>query len=346
MKTDVSFASAGFTLAGHLYSPRVLARGRHPAIIVGHPASGVKEQTAGLYARRLAEHGFIALAFDSAYQGESGGEPRGLEDPAQRVEDLKSAVSFMSVCNDVDPERIVMLGICASAGYAIAATATDHRVKAVATVSGTDIGWFFRNGPDRKQDPSVLQGMLDHAAIARSAEARGEGLQAFWIHPANEAEARGAGQYVYEGWEYYCTPRGQHPRSAKRLPWQSVDRIASFDGFGLISMVAPRPLLMVVGRNAATSWMTTDAFVNARRPKELCWVEGASHVDLYDKEQYMTPVVAQLNDFYRTALLKFGSCAVSSTMGAPTGQAPWSSSDAGPRRPRRAGARTLADTPD
>jgi fermentation-respiration switch protein FrsA (DUF1100 family) len=238
-KTDVTSESAGIPLAGDLYVPSGATGKRLPAIVVSHPASGVKEQTAGLYARRLADHGFITLAFDAAYNGESGGTPRGLEDPAHRIEDIKSAMSFMSVRDGVDPNRIGLLGICASGGYVIPATATDHRVKALATVSGVDIGKFFRQGYDGKQDPAVLRIMLENAAKARTAAARGEGTQTFSPFPASEADARAAGKYVYEGWEYYCTPRAQNPRSTKQMPWISVDKIAASDGFAFIDM-APR----------------------------------------------------------------------------------------------------------
>jgi fermentation-respiration switch protein FrsA (DUF1100 family) len=305
MKTDVTFPSAGLKLAGHLYTPDSEAAGPRPAVVVGHPGSGVKEQAAGLYARCLAERGFAALAFDAACQGESEGTPRGLEDPAHRVEDVKAAVSFLTTREEVDPDRIGALGICASGGYVLPAAATDHRIKAVGTVSAVDISRQFRLGADGAQDPAVIQGMLDEAAAARTAEARGEGVQSFQLFPDTAEQARAlGGRHGFEGFEYYRTDRARHPRSAKFLTWSSVDRLVSFDAFRFVGLIAPRPLLMIVGSEAVTSWMAVEAFQNARSPKELHWIDGASHVDLYDKEQYAGPAVSKLTEFFGTHLAK------------------------------------------
>ncbi|WP_019074849.1 alpha/beta hydrolase [Streptomyces hokutonensis] len=294
MRSDVVFPSAGLKLAGHLYRPDGVPRA---AIVVGHPGGGVKEQAAGLYARRLVERGFVTLAFDAAYQGESEGEPRGLEDPGQRVEDLKAAVSYLGTLDGVDPERIGVLGICASGGYALAATATDPRIRAVATVSAVDISRQFRLGADGGQDPAVVRGLL-----AAAAEARGADVQRFPIFPATEEEARAGGPHVHEGWEYYCTPRAQHPRSAKSLTWSSVDRIAGFDAFSSLGLIAPRPVLLIAGRAAVTSWMSVEAYQKAYGDKELAWIGGASHVDLYDRNEYVTPAVEKLSGFFAARL--------------------------------------------
>ena len=315
MRTDVAFSSAGLRLAGHLYTPDDESDGPRPAIVVSHPASGVKEQAAGLYAERLAREGFVTLTFDAAFQGESEGEPRGLEDPAHRVEDIKAGVSFLSVHDAADTERIGALGICASGGYVIPAAATDHRVKAVATVSAADLGRQFREGADGQQDPAVIQGMLGDSAAARTAEARGEGPRTFPIFPANEEAARAGlnsqkglsgalGRHIFEGWAYYCTDRAYHPRSAKVFTWTSLDRIAYFDAFRFIALIAPRPLLMIVGREAVTSYMTSEAFWNAQEPKEVFWIDGATHVALYDKEDYVAPAIAKLTTFFRAHLAR------------------------------------------
>ena len=301
-RTDVTFDSAGITLAGHLYLPPG-ATGPRPAIVVGHPGSGVKEQAAGLYASRLSERGFLTLAFDAAYQGESGGEPRGLEDPAHRVEDVKAAVSYFTTRPEADPDRIGALGICASGGYVLPATGSDHRIKAVATVSAVDIARQFRLGADGTQDPAVFQGMLDAAANARTVAARGEKPPVLTLFPDTIEQARAlGGEHGAEGFEYYRTPRAQHPRSASFLDWTSIDKMATFDAFAFVPLVGPRPLLMIVGTTAVTSWMSIEAFQKATGPKEVHWIDGASHVDLYDKNEFVTPAVAKLTEFYKTNL--------------------------------------------
>jgi fermentation-respiration switch protein FrsA (DUF1100 family) len=299
MKTNVVFDSAGLELAGHLYTPQDGVTGRRPAIVVGHPGSGVKEQAAGLYAERLSREGFVTLAFDAAYQGESEGTPRGLEDPAHRVEDIKAAVSFLTTRDDVDPGRIGALGICASGGYVLPAAAGDHRIRAVGTVSAADIARQFRLGADGAQDPAGFQGMLDAASAARTAEAGGQGVGTFDLFPDTAEQARAmGGRHGFDGWEYYRTDRARHPRSATSLTWSSVDRMAFFDAFRFVGLITPRPLLMIVGSEAVTSWMSVEAFQGAHGPKELHWIDGAGHVDLYDKEQYVGPAVTKLSDFF------------------------------------------------
>ena len=301
MRTNVTFPSAGLNLAGHLYTPDD-AEGPWPAIVVSHPMSGVKEQAAGLYAEQLARAGYLTLAFDAAYQGESEGTPHLLEDPAHRSEDIKAAVTFLSLRDDVDPDRIGALGICASGGYLAPAAATDHRIKAVATVSAVDTGDVFRHGVGRTQDPAILQAMLDAAGDARIEEARGGAPRLAQIHPDTEEQARALGQHTYDGWEYYRTPRGSHPRSGNFFVLRSIDLIAQFTAFETIELIAPRPLLMIVGTEAATAYLSQEAIEKAREPKELYWIEGATHVDLYDKQEYVPTAVAKLTDFFATHL--------------------------------------------
>ncbi|WP_206244389.1 alpha/beta hydrolase [Novosphingobium terrae] len=299
MRTDHSFLSSGIRLAAHLYTPDA-PNGR--ALVIGHPGTATKEQSPALYARKLIEKGFTILTFDAAFQGESEGLPRSLEDPAQRIEDIKAAVSYLSTLPGIAPERIGVLGICASGGYAIAAAAGDRRIRAVATVAAVDVGLQMRVGADGQQDKAVLDALLEGAAQARSRAARGEPMGALPVFPANEQEARAGGQHIFEGWDYYCTPRARHPRSAKALSWDSIDRMASFDAFRFVGMIAPRPLLMITAEHAVTAWMSRQAIAQAEEPKTLHTVNRASHVDLYDREGPVNEAVAELARFFHAAL--------------------------------------------
>ncbi|NIJ54578.1 alpha/beta hydrolase [Dyadobacter arcticus] len=296
----VSFESNSIKIAANLFYPAGFKQGDKPtpAIVVAHPAAGVKEQTAELYAKSLAEKGFITLAFDAAYQGESEGTSRGLEDPSQRVEDIRAAAGFLTTIKDVDAENIGVLGICASGGYSIVATATDHTIKALATVSGVDLGDWNRKGSDGKQDPKIIQGMLDAAAADRIAVLNGKAPGTFPIRPTPE-EAKAAGSITYEGWEYYCTDRGQNPRQSNFTPLSSVERIASFYSPDFAYLIAPRPVLMIAGTDAQTLWMTKDAYEKANEPKELFLIEGETHVSLYD---HVSQSVPKLDEFFKKNL--------------------------------------------
>lgn len=289
-RSDVRFTSSGFQLAGHLYTPDG-AEGRMPAIVVGHPMTGVKEQTAALYAQRLAGRGFVTLAFDAAYQGDSEGEPRGLEDPFQRAEDFRNAVTYLSTRDDVDPERIGVLGICASGGYVPFAAQTDQRMKAVATVSGADATLFFR-----APDPDGFAALVAQAGPARIAEARGEEVPMVPVLPDSVDES--TPEAVAEFFDYYKTPRAQHPRSIGRYALRSVDQLDQFDAYAGVAKIAPRPLLMIAGTKAVTRDFSVGAVAAAGDTAELFEIEGASHVDLYDVDPYVSQAVERLDGFF------------------------------------------------
>jgi hypothetical protein len=180
--------------------------------------------------------------------------------------------------------------------------ATDHRIKTVATVSAVDTGSMFREGVGRTQAPEVLQAMLDAAGEARVEEARGEPARLQQIHPDTGEQAMSLGQHTYDGWEYYRTPRGSHPRSANHFVFRSIDLIAQFSAFERIELVSPRPLLMIAGTAAATAYLSREAIEKAAEPKELFWIDGATHVDLYDREEYLPTVIAKLDDFFTAGL--------------------------------------------
>ena len=300
MPIDVKFPSGGVDLAGQIYLPENASPDAQlPAIVVVHPFGGVKEQTAGLYAKLLSEKGFVTLAFDARYQGASGGEPRYLEDPFARAEDIKSAVTFLATHAQVDADRIGALGICAAGGYTPYAAQTDQRIKAVATVSGADMGSLFREGLGGSTPPEVFNAMLKASGDARNAEAKGEPPRYEHIVANAPEDVTPETPNLYaEGCDYYRTPRAQHPNSPNLFLVQSVDRIAQYSSYDLIHLISPRPLLMIAGTKADTRYFSELAISRAREPKELFRVEGATHIDMYDKPQYVGPAVEKMGGFF------------------------------------------------
>lgn len=197
MKHDVNFSSAGLTIAACLYGPN---EPNGATLVIGHPGSSVKEQSPALYAEKLCALGFRILTFDAAHQGASEGLPRGLEDPAQRVEDFKAAVSWLETQPGIDAAKVGGLGICASGGYVVQAAAGDPRIGAVATVAAVDVGRQVRLGADGRQPPELLKALLEGAAQARSRAALSSEIEGFPIFPSDEASARAGGAHVFEGW--------------------------------------------------------------------------------------------------------------------------------------------------
>ncbi|WP_425839886.1 alpha/beta hydrolase [Streptomyces fractus] len=300
MKTDVTFPSNGMALSGLLFTPDDHTGDPLPAVVIGHPFSSVKEQSPSNYAQRLAGLGFAALVFDAAYQGASEGTPRFLEDPFQRAEDVRAAVSYLTTRDDIDAERIGALGICASGGYVPFAAQTDHRIKAIATVSAADFGRIMREGLGGGQDPAVIAGMLDAAGKQRTAEAHGAEphLERAVPEPEPGVSLDEMPALYREGSEYYRTARGQHPRSENWWVFRSVDMIAQFDAYALVDLLAPRPLLMIAGTKADTRYFSEETTERAKGPSELFLVEGATHIDMYDKPQYVDPASDKLADFF------------------------------------------------
>jgi uncharacterized protein len=303
MKTNVSFLSNGLKLAGHLYTPDDLQPGeQRPAIVVAHPFGGVKEQTAGLYAAKLAAKGLIALAFDASYQGESEGEPRYLEDPFVRAEDIKSAVDFLANHASVNPQRIGALGICASGGYVPFAAQTDRRIRAVATVSAADIGLLYREGLGGHGTPEQLKELLEAVGEQRTREARGEPVRIDPIVPETADISADTPTLFREGSDYYRTPRAQHPNSPNKYVFTSIGRMAAYSSYDHIDLISPHPLMMIAGSDADTRYFSELAIEKALEPKELVLIEGASHIDLYDKEQFVGPAVEKMVGFFKQYL--------------------------------------------
>jgi uncharacterized protein len=303
MRSNVRFKSNGLKIAGHLYLPDDYKEGeKRSAIVIAHPCGGVKEQTAGLYAKKLSEKGFITLAFDASYQGESEGEPRFLEDPFSRAEDVKSAVTFLETRDDVDEQRIGAFGICASGGYVPFAAETDRRIKAVGTVSAVDMGDFVRNGLRNSVIPN-LEHLLEESNKARIEEAKGQPPRLEHIVPNTPEEVpKDAPSSIREATDYYRTPRAQHPNSQNWILVRSIDRIAEYSSYDHVHMISPHPLLMIAGTKADTRYFSEMAIEKAKEPKELFLIEGATHISLYDKKEYVNPAVDKLNNFFNQYL--------------------------------------------
>jgi fermentation-respiration switch protein FrsA (DUF1100 family) len=289
----------GTDIVANLFKPANFDAGkRYAAIVVTHPFGGVKEQTAGLYAQRLAEEGFITLAYDASYQGESGGLPRLMEVPAQRLDDISCAIDFLAQQPFVDANRIGSLGICAGGGYAMCNAQTELRVRAVATVS------MFNLGEARREAMGNLTyeqrvARLKQAAEARSREARGEPATLVPVVPESPAEFTDKTPDLYrQGYEYYVMARAKHPNSPNRYMLSSLPLQMAFFPYDQVETISPRPILMIVGEHADTKFWSDEVLAKAQQPKELFIVNGATHMDMYDKPQFVRPAVARLKGFF------------------------------------------------
>ncbi len=244
----------------------------------------------------------MVLVFDATYQGESEGEPRLLEDPIAHSENIKDAMSLLTTRDDVDPERIGALRICGSGTYVPFAAQTDRRIKAVATISAVNFGDMLREGADLAgQDPAILAGQVALSNQARTDAANGKTVEPLPLLPMSEEEAEQTPErsMMREAYDFYRTPRCMHPNAPSKIAVQSFDLLAQWDGWEFITDISPRPLLMIAGTAAETGVHSERAIERAAEPKELFWVEGASHVDLYgDREQFRPIVVDKLTEFF------------------------------------------------
>ncbi len=297
----VSYTVNGIKIAANVYTPANFDPNKqYPAIVVAHPNGGVKEQVAGLYAQKLAEQGYVTIAFDAAYQGASGGELRYVDKPANRIEDIRGAADFISQFKGVDAKRIGLLGICGGGGYSIKAAQTDKRFKAVATISMFNSGDARRNGFMRSQTDSIQQ-RLQQAADARAQEAAGGEIlytPAFAAGMTKEQVAALPYDLYRQGYEYYAQTHA-HPNSKTNFTVSSLLDLMAFDVNTQVELIN-QPLLMIAGEKADSLYMTEEVFANAKgtQNKELFIVPEAKHIETYWKPEYVKPISAKLTGFF------------------------------------------------
>ncbi len=297
--TKVTFKNNNLKMVGNLYLPAKMDTSkRYPAIIAVHPGGGVKEQTSGLYAQKMAEQGYVALAFDASHQGESEGEPRLLEDPTKRVEDIRSAVDYMTTLKFVDAERIGLLGICAGGGYSLSVAQTEHRIKAIAVASAVSTGNC--TGWDGKAPLTDAIKTLEEVAKQRTAEANG--AKPIYINYVPEKPDANTPNDLVEAYDYYRTPRAQHPNSPNLFLFTSLDKMMAFDAFANIETFLTQPVLVIVGSKAGSRWQSEQAYKRITSPKELVVIDGATHMDLYDIPKYVKQVSEKMGTFFGTNL--------------------------------------------
>lgn len=275
----------GITLAADLYLPKNRGNQKLAAIAISGPFGGVKEQSSGLYAQTLAERGFVTLAFDASYTGESGGEPRDVASPDINTEDFSAAVDFLGLQPSVDRNRIGIIGICGFGGMALNAVAVDKRVKAVVTTSMYDMSRVMSKGYYDKMPVEQRSQALEKMSQQRWADAERGGPAA---GPRNLPETlpADADPVLKMYFEYYRTPRGFHPRSPNSNGAWTATMPLSFMNMPLMTYIAeisPRPILLIAGENAHSRYFAEDAYKAAAEPKELMIIKGANHTDLYDR---------------------------------------------------------------
>lgn len=289
-------------MVGDLYFPANYSPAKkYAAIIVGHPFGGVKEQTSGLHARKLAEIGYVTLAFDASYYGESGGYPRRMESPEVRVDDFSAAVDFLTNHPAVEADKIGVIGICGGGCYSVSATQIDHRIKALATISMYDMGRARRQGIGDTQTYQQRMSILDEIGRQRTAEYDGAARKDIRALPEKVDE--NTPKFAIDFLDYYDNPkRGQHPNSTGYYSYTSLAPMMNFFPFTQIETISPRPLLFIVGENAVSKYFSEDAYEKAAEPKELFVVPGATHVDLYDQPEYLKITLPKLDTFFKQYL--------------------------------------------
>lgn len=300
-RTSVSYTNRyGIRIAADLYTPKDLDEtSSYPALVIGPPYGGVKEQGPGVYANQLAQRGFVALAFDPAFMGESGGEPRHVSSPDIFAENFSAGVDYLGILKYIDREKIGAVGICGSGGFALSAAQVDTRIKAVATVSMYDITAASRmtlNTPEGRQ--KRLEKLADQRRKDFESGAP-EYIPTFPETPAEEVPD-GLDPVSAEFFSYYGLKRGHHPNARGGFTTTSDLAMMNFRSLDFVDQISPRPILMIVGENAHSKFFSEDVYKAASEPKELYVVPDAVHIDLYDRVDKIP--FDKMEDFFKKAL--------------------------------------------
>ncbi|WP_267294197.1 alpha/beta hydrolase [Mycobacterium hackensackense] len=269
-------------VTGNLFVPNNLDRNmKSAAMVVGHPMGAVKEQSANLYASKLAERGFVTMSLDLSFWGESEGQPRNMVAPEVYAEDFSAAVDYLRTQKFVDTERIGALGICGSGSFVISAAKIDPRIKAVATVSMYDMGAAFRNGLRHSVTPEQRQQLIAQAAQQRDVEFAGGEPEYIGGTPFELTDQ--STTIDREFYDFYRTARGNSPATSTQPLLSSVGKFMNFYPFADIETISPRPMLFITGDQAHSREFSEAAYQLAAEPKRLVIIPGAGHVDLYDR---------------------------------------------------------------
>jgi uncharacterized protein len=299
----VTYNLNGIDISANVYTPANFDPSHQkPAVVVAHPNGGVKEQVAGLYAQLIAEQGYITIAADAAYQGASGGLPRNVDKPSNRIEDIHGMADFITQYAGVDANHLGILGICGGGGYTLKAAQTDKRFKAVATLSMFNSGLVRRNGFMDSQ-VSTIQERLKQASDARAQEtAGGKIIYAADTKLTDEQIAKLPFDLYRQGFEYYWKTHA-HPNSTFRYTMSSILDLMNFDAASNMDLIN-QPLLMMAGSRADSLYMTLDAFKDAHnsKNKELFLIDGATHIETYWKPQYVNQAMGKLIQFFGDTL--------------------------------------------
>ncbi len=299
----VTYKLNGLDISANVYTPANYdPKKTYPAVVVAHPNGGVKEQVAGLYAQRLAEQGYITITADAAYQGASAGQPRSIDKPAYRIEDIHGMADFITQYAGTDDKRLGLLGICGGGGYSLAAAETDKRFKSIATLSMFNSGRVRRNGYSDSQLDTIEQ-RLQQASAARAQEVDGgEVLYSGDANLTDEQIAKLPFDLYRQGYEYYWKTHA-HPNSTFKYTTSSLLDLVRFDATDQIELI-DQPLLMIAGSKADSLYMTADAFSKATgtKDKELFKIEGATHIETYWVPKYVNAAIGKLTTFYARTL--------------------------------------------